>query len=188
MYQIEEDLLSNTKLRSPPPPPPPRMPFLSLHCHHQSINQIWLSIVACYTSHNSNNIGDSLSKCCPLLAVLFIKLTIVLCSIWWPIWWQQADQLPDDGSVVWRLQMQWIYSHDLRLQFWQSVSHLVRQPFFFCLPNFKKENKQNKFNKKSHFTSLCGRPAAEKMGIFWPLAMLFMPSMAEIPVCIISSG
>lgn len=37
-------------------------------------------------------------------------------------------------------------------------------------------------------TSLCGRPAAEKMGIFWPLAMLFIPSMADIPVWIISSG
>ena len=36
--------------------------------------------------------------------------------------------------------------------------------------------------------SLCGSPAAEKMGIFCPLAMLFMPSMAEIPVWIISSG
>jgi hypothetical protein len=37
-------------------------------------------------------------------------------------------------------------------------------------------------------TSLCGSPAAEKMGIFCPLAMLFMPSIAEIPVWIISSG
>lgn len=37
-------------------------------------------------------------------------------------------------------------------------------------------------------TSLWGSPAAENMGIFWPRAMLFMVSMAEIPVCIISSG
>lgn len=36
--------------------------------------------------------------------------------------------------------------------------------------------------------SLCGRPAAEKMGIFWPRAMEFMVSMAEMPVEIISSG
>jgi hypothetical protein len=36
--------------------------------------------------------------------------------------------------------------------------------------------------------SLCGRPEAEKMGIFWPRAMEFMVSMAEIPVEIISSG
>ena len=34
----------------------------------------------------------------------------------------------------------------------------------------------------SQLTSLCGRPAAEKMGIFWPRAILFMVSMAEIPV------
>lgn len=37
-------------------------------------------------------------------------------------------------------------------------------------------------------TSLWGSPAAEKMGIFWPRAMLFMTSMGEIPVWIISSG
>jgi hypothetical protein len=37
-------------------------------------------------------------------------------------------------------------------------------------------------------TSLWGRPAAEKMGIFWPRAMEFMVSMAEMPVWIISSG
>lgn len=37
-------------------------------------------------------------------------------------------------------------------------------------------------------TSLWGRPAAEKMGIFWPRAMLFITSMGEIPVWIISSG
>ena len=37
-------------------------------------------------------------------------------------------------------------------------------------------------------TSLWGRPAAEKMGIFWPLAIEFIPSIAEIPVWIISSG
>ena len=36
--------------------------------------------------------------------------------------------------------------------------------------------------KMSQLTSLCGRPAAEKMGIFWPRAILFMVSMAEIPV------
>jgi hypothetical protein len=36
--------------------------------------------------------------------------------------------------------------------------------------------------------SLCGRPAAEKIGIFWPRAIEFMVSMAEIPVEIISSG
>jgi hypothetical protein len=35
---------------------------------------------------------------------------------------------------------------------------------------------------------LCGRPAAEKMGIFCPRAMEFMVSIAEIPVEIISSG
>lgn len=32
------------------------------------------------------------------------------------------------------------------------------------------------------FTSLCGKPAAEKMGIFCPLAIEFMISIAEIPV------
>ncbi len=37
-------------------------------------------------------------------------------------------------------------------------------------------------------TSLWGRPAAEKMGIFCPLAILFIMSMADIPVWIISSG
>ena len=37
-------------------------------------------------------------------------------------------------------------------------------------------------------TSLCGRPAAEKMGIFWPRAIEFMVSIVEIPVWIISSG
>ena len=37
-------------------------------------------------------------------------------------------------------------------------------------------------------TSLWGRPAAEKIGIFCPLAMLFIVSMADIPVWIISSG
>ena len=31
-------------------------------------------------------------------------------------------------------------------------------------------------------TSLWGSPAAEKMGIFWPRAMLFMTSMGEMPV------
>ena len=36
--------------------------------------------------------------------------------------------------------------------------------------------------------SLCGRPAAEKSGIFWPRAMEFMVSMVEMPVWIISSG
>lgn len=36
--------------------------------------------------------------------------------------------------------------------------------------------------------SLCGRPLAEKMGIFCPLAMEFITSMAEIPVWTISSG
>ena len=36
--------------------------------------------------------------------------------------------------------------------------------------------------------SLWGKPAAEKRGIFWPLAMEFMTSMAEIPVWIISCG
>ena len=33
-----------------------------------------------------------------------------------------------------------------------------------------------------------GRPAAEKMGIFWPRAIEFITSMVEIPVWIISSG
>lgn len=37
-------------------------------------------------------------------------------------------------------------------------------------------------------TSLWGSPAAEKMGIFCPRAMLFMTSMGEMPVWIISSG
>jgi hypothetical protein len=36
--------------------------------------------------------------------------------------------------------------------------------------------------------SLWGRPDEEKMGIFWPRAMEFIVSMAEIPVEIISSG
>jgi hypothetical protein len=36
--------------------------------------------------------------------------------------------------------------------------------------------------------SLCGRPEAEKIGIFCPRAIEFMVSMAEIPVEIISSG
>jgi len=31
-------------------------------------------------------------------------------------------------------------------------------------------------------------PAAEKRGIFWPLAMEFMTSIVEMPVWIISSG
>ena len=37
-------------------------------------------------------------------------------------------------------------------------------------------------------TSLWGKPAAEKIGIFWPLAMLFIVSIADMPVWIISSG
>lgn len=45
-----------------------------------------------------------------------------------------------------------------------------------------------KVNSVSVSTSLWGSPAAEKMGIFCPLAILFMPSMAEMPVWIISSG
>ena len=36
--------------------------------------------------------------------------------------------------------------------------------------------------------SLCGRPAAEKSGIFCPRATEFMQSMVEMPVWIISSG
>lgn len=36
--------------------------------------------------------------------------------------------------------------------------------------------------------SLWGRPAAEKSGIFCPLAIEFMTSIVDIPVCIISSG
>mmetsp|Transcript_17087 Transcript_17087/g.55789 ORF Transcript_17087/g.55789 Transcript_17087/m.55789 type:complete len:225 (-) Transcript_17087:125-799(-) len=36
--------------------------------------------------------------------------------------------------------------------------------------------------------SLCGRPAAENRGIFWPRATEFMQSMVEMPVWIISSG
>ena len=36
--------------------------------------------------------------------------------------------------------------------------------------------------------SLCGRPAAENRGIFWPRAIEFMTSMVEMPVWIISSG
>jgi hypothetical protein len=36
--------------------------------------------------------------------------------------------------------------------------------------------------------SLWGRPEEEKMGIFWPRAIEFIVSMAEIPVEIISSG
>jgi hypothetical protein len=37
-------------------------------------------------------------------------------------------------------------------------------------------------------TSLWGKPAAEKMGIFCPRAIEFMVSIVEIPVWIISSG
>ena len=37
-------------------------------------------------------------------------------------------------------------------------------------------------------TSLCGRPAAEKSGIFWPRAIEFMTSMALTPVWIIALG
>ena len=37
-------------------------------------------------------------------------------------------------------------------------------------------------------TSLWGSPAAEKMGIFCPRAILFIVSIVEIPVWIISSG
>jgi hypothetical protein len=37
-------------------------------------------------------------------------------------------------------------------------------------------------------TSLWGRPAAEKIGIFCPRAIEFITSMVEIPVWIISSG
>lgn len=36
--------------------------------------------------------------------------------------------------------------------------------------------------------SLCGKPAAEKRGIFCPLAIEFMVSIVEMPVWIISSG
>lgn len=37
-------------------------------------------------------------------------------------------------------------------------------------------------------TSLWGRPAAEKIGIFCPRAIEFITSMVEMPVWIISSG
>ncbi len=36
--------------------------------------------------------------------------------------------------------------------------------------------------------SLWGRPDAEKMGSFWPLTRVFMPSMAEMPVWMNSAG
>ena len=36
--------------------------------------------------------------------------------------------------------------------------------------------------------SLCGRPAAEKSGIFCPRATEFIVSIVEMPVWIISSG
>ena len=36
--------------------------------------------------------------------------------------------------------------------------------------------------KEMGLTSLCGRPAAEKIGIFCPRAMLFITSIAEMPV------
>ncbi len=42
--------------------------------------------------------------------------------------------------------------------------------------------------RKEFFTSLCGKPAAEKIGIFCPRAILFITSIADIPVWIISSG
>jgi hypothetical protein len=42
--------------------------------------------------------------------------------------------------------------------------------------------------EKKMLTSLCGRPDAEKMGIFCPRATEFMVSIAEIPVWNISSG
>jgi len=35
---------------------------------------------------------------------------------------------------------------------------------------------------KKFFTSLCGKPAAEKIGIFCPRAILFITSIADIPV------
>src|SRR6056297_1908435 len=37
-------------------------------------------------------------------------------------------------------------------------------------------------------SSLCGRPDPEKMGSFWPRTSVFMPSMAETPVWMNSSG
>ena len=37
-------------------------------------------------------------------------------------------------------------------------------------------------------TSLCGKPAAENIGIFCPRAMEFIVSIVEMPVWIISSG
>ena len=45
----------------------------------------------------------------------------------------------------------------------------------------------NRFTTKL-LTSLWGSPAAENIGIFCPRAMLFIVSIAVMPVCIISSG
>ena len=41
---------------------------------------------------------------------------------------------------------------------------------------------------EEQMTSLWGRPAAEKIGIFCPRAIEFITSIVEIPVWIISSG
>ncbi|KAF7630790.1 hypothetical protein Mgra_00008950 [Meloidogyne graminicola] len=49
-----------------------------------------------------------------------------------------------------------------------------------CFPHWYARNSAQ-VNAKRGFTSLCGRPAAEKMGIFCPRAMLFITSIAEIP-------
>ncbi len=61
----------------------------------------------------------------------------------------------------------------------QNADSLPSEGFF----SFSEE-----IHKVYGLTSLWGSPAAEKIGIFCPLAMLFMPSMAEMPVWIISSG
>ena len=36
--------------------------------------------------------------------------------------------------------------------------------------------------------SLCGKPAPEKIGNFWPITNVFKPSIVEIPVWINSKG
>jgi hypothetical protein len=66
----------------------------------------------------------------------------------------------------------------------------IRRGFFFLTVINKKKLMQPLSTLLSRViqTSLCGKPAAEKMGIFCPLAILFILSMADIPVCIISSG
>lgn len=69
-------------------------------------------------------------------------------------------------------------------------SCLTRPPCLHIIAAICGERGHYNNNEKCRYvyTSLWGSPAAEKIGIFWPRAILFIVSIADMPVWIISSG